>query len=454
MRIRLLLPAAALCAALAATPAAAAPYVGDRVVVRYDEDASRAERAGVQRDTGTGFEDVLPGGARTLTIEDGDSVAETVRELEGEPGVKYAVPDFRLRKAQVAPPPPPGPFVPNDPGRGGAGNDWRELQWNFAGEFGVNAPLAWAHTRQAGVGGGAGSVVAVIDSGVAYRDAGRFRRAPDLYKDRWVAPYDFIDEDRTPLDEDGHGTHIAGTIAQATNNKIGVTGLAYGVRIMPLRVLDEDGNGDGTDLVRALRYAARKGADVINMSVEYTSDLKAADIPDVIEAMRYAQSKGTVLVGVAGNGGDRRLSYPARDSSAIAVGATTIGGCLADYSNVGTGIDIVAPGGGQSTAPKGNDWDREHCDPARRSRLIYQQTLWRGIARFALVGFEGTSSASPHVAAAAALVFATTRARGGARPTPAEVQERLQATARDIGAPGYDRRYGHGLLDAAAAVAP
>jgi serine protease len=452
MRIRLLLPAAALCAALAATPAAAAPYVGDRVVVRYEDDASRAERAGVQRETGTGFEDALPGGARTLTIEDGDSVAETVRELRREPGVKYAVPDFRLRKAQVAP--PPQPFVPNDPGRGGAGNDWRELQWNFAGEFGVNAPLAWAHTRQAGAGGGAGAVVAVIDSGVAYRDAGRFRRAPDLYRKRFVSPYDFIDEDRLPLDEDGHGTHIAGTIAQSTNNRVGVTGLAYGVKIMPLRVLDEDGNGDGTDLVRALRYAARKGADVINMSVEYTSDLKAADIPDVIAAMRYAHDRGAVLVGVAGNGSDRRLSYPARYSGAIAVGATTIGGCLADYSNRGSGLDLVAPGGGQDTSPGNSAWDEDHCDPARRSRLIYQQTLWRGVARFALVGFEGTSSSSPHVAAAAALVVATTRARGGGKPTPAAVQERLQATARDIGAPGYDTRYGHGLLDAAAAVAP
>ncbi|HEX8648228.1 MAG TPA: S8 family serine peptidase [Thermoleophilaceae bacterium] len=461
MRIRLLLPAAALLAVLAAVPAAAAPYAGDRVVVRYEEGTSRAERADAQRDTGTGFEDALPGGSRTLTIEDGDSVAETVRELRREPGVEYAVPDFRLRKAQgggatpgPGPGPAPAPFVPNDPGRGGSGPDWRELQWNFAGQFGVNAPLAWSYTRQAGAPGGAGAVVAVIDSGVAYRNAGRFRRAPDLYSKRWVKPYDFIEEDRLPLDEDGHGTHVAGTIGQATNNKIGVTGLSYGVKIMPLRVLDEDGNGDGSDLVRALRYAARNGADVINMSVEYTSDLRAADIPDVIAAMRYAHDRGAVLVGVAGNGAEGQLSYPARYSRAMAVGATTVGGCLADYSNEGSGIDVVAPGGGQDTAPGASDWDRAHCDPARRSRLIYQQTLWRGVSRFALVGFEGTSSSSPHVAAAAALVIATVRARGGGTLTPTAVQERLQATARDIGAPGYDKRYGHGLLDAAAAVAP
>ena len=449
MKTRHLLPAVAVLAAFATPSAAAAGYVGDRVVVRYEGDTSRAERADVQRSTGTGFEDALPGGTRTLTIEDGDSVAETVHELEADPDVEYAVPDFRLRKAQSQ----PQPFVPNDPGRGGAGRDWRELQWNFAGEFGVNAPLAWARTRQTKAPGGRGAVVAVIDSGVAYRDAGRFRRAPDLYRDRWVSPYDFVEEDRIPLDEDGHGTHVTGTIAQTTNNKTGLTGLAYGVKIMPLRVLDENGDGDGSDLVRALRYAARNGADVINMSVEYTSDLKAADIPDVISAMRYAHSKGVVLVGVAGNGSEGQLSYPARYSRAIAVGATTAGGCLADYSNEGSGLDIVAPGGGQDTASDGSDWDTEHCDSARRSRLIYQQTLWNGVSKFELVGFEGTSSASPHVAAAAALVVATMRA-AGTKPTPAAVKARLEATARDIGAPGYDQRYGNGLLDAAAAVAP
>lgn len=447
MRIRLLLPAAALSLALCAPAAQAATYAADRVIVRYEDGASRAERAHVQRATGTGFGEPLPGGARTLTIEDGESVAETVAELEDKPGVADAAPDFRLSKAQS-----PAPFVPNDPGRGG-GTDWRDLQWNFAGEFGVNSPLAWAHTRQAGVPGGKGAIVAVIDSGVAYKNAGRFRRAPDLYKKRWFKPYDFIEDDASPLDEDGHGTHVTGTIAQTTNNKLGVTGLAYGVHVMPLRVLDENGDGDGSDLVRALRYAAKHGADVINMSVEFTSDLKAADIPEVVSAMRYAHSKGSVLIGVAGNGSEARVSYPGRYSRAIAVGATTAGGCLAEYSNEGSGIDIVAPGGGQDASPDDSAWDRDHCDSTRRSRLIYQQTLWGGVSKFELVGFEGTSEAAPHVTAAAGLVVATMRA-SGVRPTPAAVQARLQSTARDIGAPGYDKRYGHGLLDAAAATAP
>jgi serine protease len=447
MRIAHLLPATVAGLALLAPPAAAAPYVGERVVVRYDEHASRAERADVQRSTGTGFDDVLPGGARILEIEDGESVAATVRELEDEPGVEYAVPDYRISAAQSPP-----PFVPNDPGRGGAGN-WAELQWNFAGEFGVNAPHAWAHTRATSAPGGRGAVVAVIDSGVAYKNAGRFRRAPDLYKKRWVSPYDFIEEDREPLDEDGHGTHVTGTIAQTTNNKLGVTGLAYGVKVMPLRVLDENGDGDGTDLVRALRYAARNGADVINMSVEFTADQTAGEIPEVIEAMRYASRQGAVLIGVSGNGGEQRVSYPGRYSRAIAVGGTTAGGCIAEYSNEGSGLDIVAPGGGQDAAPDESQWDREHCDSTRRARLIYQQTIFGSPSKFELVGFEGTSESAPHVTAAAALVVATMRARGQ-KPTPAAVQQRLQQTARDLGAPGYDERYGHGLLDAAAAVAP
>ncbi|HEX8742223.1 MAG TPA: S8 family serine peptidase [Thermoleophilaceae bacterium] len=447
MRPRLLLPAAALCLALCAPGAQASTFAGGRVIVRYDEGASRAERADVQRATGTGFDERLPGGARTLTIEDGESVAATVAELEDEPGVADAAPDFRLSAAQS-----PAPFIPNDPGRGN-GTDWRDLQWNFADEFGVNAPLAWAHTRQVNAAGGRGAVVAVIDSGVAYKNAGRFRRAPDLYKKRWVKPYDFIDDDGSPLDEDGHGTHVTGTIAQTTNNKLGVTGLAYGVQIMPLRVLDENGDGDGSDLVRALRYAAKNGADVINMSVEFTSDLKAADIPEVVRAMRYAHSQGAVLVGVSGNGSEARVSYPGRYSRAIAVGGTTVGGCLADYSNEGSGLDLVAPGGGQDAEPDDSDWDRAHCDSSRRSRLIYQQTLWGGVAKFDLVGFEGTSEAAPHVSATAALVVATMRASGG-KPTPAAVQDRLQRTARDLGASGYDKRYGHGLIDAAAATAP
>jgi serine protease len=425
MRIRPLVPAAALAAALIAPAgAAAASYSPDQVIVRHEGEST----------------------GHALKIDDGDSVRETLAELRADPDVEYAVPDYKVHKAQA-----PAPFIPNDPGRGGPGG-WRELQWNFDGPFSVNAPQAWAYARQKHVDGGRGVVVAVIDSGVAYRDYKSFRRAPDLYAARFVKPYDYIDDDRTPLDEDGHGTHVTGTIAQKTNNNLALTGLAYGVKIMPIRVLDENGDGDGSDFARALRYAARNGADVINMSVEYDTQLRAADIPDAIAAMRYAKQKGALLVGASGNENEDTVSYPARSGHAMAVGASTHGGCLATFSNRGTGLDVVAPGGGEDAGPADNTWDQTHCDPSRRGRVIYQQTIWRTVHDFQIVGFEGTSEAAPHVAAIAALVIATKSA--GANPSPAAVQQRIQATARDIGAPGFDPRYGHGLADAAAAIAP
>src|SRR3712207_383524 len=182
------------------------------------------------------------------------------------------------------------------------------------------------------ISGGRGAVVAVVDSGIAYERRGRFRRAPDLYRGRFVKPYDFVENDRHPNDEESHGTHIAGTIAQKTNNKAGVTGLAYGVKIMPLRVLNAQGGGRASYIARAIRYAVRNRADVINMSVEFDLLQKASGIPEVIAAMRYARKKGVVMVAASGNDFTNRITYPARDSRVIAVGATTDNLCKADYS--------------------------------------------------------------------------------------------------------------------------
>jgi serine protease len=146
------------------------------------------------------------------------------------------------------------------------------------------------------------------------------------------------------------------------------------------------------------------------------------------------------------------VAYPARDPEVISVGATTYNGCLADYSNAGRGLDIVAPGGGQDAGFTGNASDRANCDPASSDHQIVQETLWHDVRHFKLVGFEGTSFATPHVTAAAALLIATKRL--GANPTPAAIKARLKATARDLGAPGTDSYYGAGLLDVGAALAP
>jgi serine protease len=295
--------------------------------------------------------------------------------------------------------------------------------------------------------------VAVIDSGVAYENHGPFRRAPDLGGSRFTkARYDWVDHDTHPDDEESHGTHVTGTIAQQTNNARGLTGLAYNVKIMPLRVLDSQGNGDGANIARAVRYAVKHHANVINMSVEFDTSLKAGDIPDVIAALHYAAKKNVVLVAASGNEGIGKVAYPARDSQVISVGATTYDGCLADYSNAGRSLDLVAPGGGQDAAFHGNASDKANCNPSGADREVVQQTLWHDVRHFRLVGFEGTSFATPHVTAAAALLIASKRL--GAHPTPAQIKARLKATARDLGAPGNDEHYGAGLLDVGAALAP
>jgi serine protease len=418
----------------------AADVVPGKVIVRYKQDATRAQRAHVQALTGTRFGTVLPGGSRTLKIADGQSVATTVKELNAHQKVAYAVPDYRVHAAG---------FQPDDPGRG---QGWQALQWNFAGKWGVNAPQAWDEAIAAHAPGGRGVVVAVIDSGIAYENRKKFRRAPDFGPNRFVKGYDWVDHDKYPDDEESHGTHVAGVLAQQTNNGIGVTGLAYAVKIMPLRVLDSQGNGDGADISRAIRYAVKHHAKVINMSVEFDTSLRAGDIPEVISAIHYATKKGVTLVAASGNEGMSKVAYPARDKEVISVGASTSRGCLADYSNGGSGLDLVAPGGGQDAPFSGNASDRANCNPSGVDRQIVQQTLWGDVRHFRLVGFEGTSFATPHVAAAAALLIATKRL--GANPSPAQIKQRLEATARDLGAPGRDAHYGSGLLDVGAALAP
>jgi serine protease len=445
MRITPLLPALLAASALGApSMASAAEVVPGKVIVRYKVDASRHARATVQERTGTRFAARLPGGSRTLKIADGDTVAKTVAELNGHADVAYAVPDYKAHAAG---------FVPNDPGRGTTVGAWQQVQWNFAGQWGVNAIQAWDLARAAGAPGGRGVIVAVIDSGVAYENHGAFRRAPDLSASQFTkAKYDWVDRDRHPDDEESHGTHVTGTIAQNTNNGQGLTGLAYGVKIMPLRVLDSEGNGDGADIARAIRYAVKHGAKVINMSVEFDTSLTAGDIPEVIAALHYASRKNVTLVAASGNEGISKVAYPARDREVISVGATTFNGCLADYSNAGRGLDIVAPGGGQDASFSSNPNDKANCDPSGPDHHIVQQTLWRDVKHFKLVGFEGTSFATPHVTAAAALLIATKRL--GAHPTPAQIKARLKATARDLGAAGPDSFYGAGLLDVGAALAP
>jgi serine protease len=342
-----------------------------------------------------------------------------------------------------------GSFVPDDPGSGSQPGGWEQLQWNFAGPFGVDAPEAWANAIAAGRPGGAGVTVAVLDTGVAYTDWKGYRRSPDLAAGQFVRGYDFVDHDSHPVDSDGHGTDVASTIAERTNNGVGLTGLAYGVRIMPVRVLDSAGDGDAATIAAGIRFAARHGAQVINMSFNFDPNVRAREIPQVLAAIGYARSRGAVIVAAAGNEGAPTIAYPARDPRVIAVGATTEFGCDASFSNRGEGLDLVAPGGGSNATEPGDP----DCVARRSGRPIYQVTLEAPSRRRFGIGLDyvGTSMATPHVSAAAALVIASGAA--GLHPSADAVTARLEQTARDLGAPGYDPDYGWGLLDAGAATA-
>jgi serine protease len=427
-----------LLAGLLAMPASASvhghgAHLPDQVIVRYHDGTPPSKQSKVEAQSGTEVLGALPGGSKRLGIEDGDSVAETVAELRRDSRVAYAVPNYIARA---------GAFTPNDQGF--------SLQWNFWGPFGINMPEAWSFAAQWGAPGGRGAVVAVLDTGVAYRRLGSFRRAPDLRA--FVRGYDFVDDDPFPLDVNGHGTHVAGTIAAATNNRIGTAGIAYGSRIMPVRTLDERGAGDAATITKAILYAVRHHADVINLSLEFPPFVRASDIPDLLAALRYARRHRVVVTAVAGNGAKTSVPYPGRSGNVIAVGATTEDGCQAKYSNAGMDVDVAAPGGGtDAVAAAGDPWDSAHCHPEIPGRSIYQQTFSTAFTRFGLPsGYYGTSMAAPHAAGLAAVVVASGRL--GPRPKPGAVERLIERTARDLGPPGFDPRYGHGLIDAAAAL--
>jgi serine protease len=432
MRLRPIFLAALALAALAApTGAAASEYVPGRLIVKYRQGTTPSARSVVQEFAGVRTERRLPGGSQEVRVEDGQSVRQTAAELQADPNVAYAVPDYIAHASAL---------YPDDPGF--------RLQWNFSGTYGIRMPDAWTLARQRGSPGGRGTVVAVLDTGVAYRSFKRYRRAPDLR--HFTRGYDFVAEDHYPFDLNGHGTHVAGTIAESTNNHLAAAGIAYRARIMPIRVLDAEGAGDTIAISRAIRWATRHHARVINLSLEFDSSVRASQIPDVVRALRYAYRHGVTVVAAAGNQADNVVAYPARASDVIAVAATTDSGCEADYSNAGSDVDVSAPGGGPNAPNDDNEWDLRACSHGR-GRDIYQQTFTSSLRRFGLPGgYEGTSMAAPHVSGLAALIIGTHRL--GRRPKPRAIRELIERTARDIGPPGFDVRYGYGLIDAAAAL--
>jgi serine protease len=396
--------------------------------------------------------------ARTVALPQRAGVREAVAALRDSPRVAYAAPNYIAGAS--ATPEEAAATIPNDPGPltgpPGPPGGWVLKQWNFLPWEGVATPLlplspgginaagAWKNLEEAGRPGAEGVTVAVLDTGIAYRAKGtNFHRSPDFTSGQFVKGYDFVDDDQLPLDENGHGTHVAGTIAEKTNNGIGLTGLAFRAKLMPVRVLDKHGRGRADEIAKGIRFAVANGANVINMSFNFGCD---KEVPGVDEALRQAYRRGVIAVASIGNlGSEACVAPPATGPHVIGVGGSTEGGCLGNYSLSGVGVDVIAPGGGFPIAG---------C-PSILASPIYQVTLKEGNARhFAEPSnYVGTSMAAAHVSGVAAMVLASGTLDPDAKKKGkvAAVTQRLRQTARDLGLPST--RQGAGLIDAARATA-
>jgi len=266
----------------------------------------------------------------------------------------------------------------------------------------IGAPMAWNETM-----GSNGVVVAIVDTGVllSHEDLAAHLDT--------VNDYDFANNDSTANDDLGHGTHVAGIAAAMANGVYGV-GVAPNCTILPVKVLDANGDGDSYWVAEGIQWAADHGADVINLSLgSYSSSQVEA------EAVAYAQAKDVVVVGASGNDGVNSVTYPAALDGVIAVGATDSSDAVCDFSNGGPRLDLVAPG-----------------------KTIYSTSI---TGRMTMM--DGTSMAAPFVSGAAALLRSKFP-----ELSEAQVVACLEASSEDLGAPGRDDVYGRGLLDVAAAL--
>lgn len=349
-------------------------------------------------------------GVYSVRFPETQDVQEVARAFAKDPNVEYAEPNAILHAL----------FTPDDP--------QFSNQWNFDL---LNIPEAWERDTAAPLYGGDSSVVvAVIDTGVAYETTGSFAQAPDLANTAFTAGFDYVHNDAHPNDDNGHGTFVAGVIAESTNNGVAAAGIAFNSTIMPIKSLDGQGAGTVTQVAQGIDFARANGADVINLSLGAVSDDGSNTLRTAVDA---ALAQNILVIAATGNDGQEGLLYPAAFEDVIAVGAVDQDQSIASYSNFGVNTDLVAPGGDGTN-------------------FILQQTfsnldandLPLDYTTFGIVGYQGTSMAAPHVAAAAALLLA-------AGVSSSDIEARLIDSAADLGDAGYDTTFGHGLIDVNAA---
>lgn len=366
-------------------------FVPDEVIVIYDKNITAGKKSGIRNAYGLvkKKDSKKPG---KFTVYKHKNPTAIINSLKNEPGVLHVEQNaYAYATATV-----------DDP--------YFSYQWHMT-QIGVET--AWEQST------GAGVVVAVIDTGIK-------QSLKDLAGTNFTAGYDFVNNDTDPTDDQGHGSHVCGTIAQTTNNGLGVAGVAYNATIMPVKVLNELGTGTYDDIADGITWATDNGADVINLSLGGYGNLQILE-----NAIDYAWSNGVVVVCAAGNDNTSNPHYPSAYSNSISVSASTSQNTKASYSNYGDTIDIAAPGG-----DSGDFNDDGYND------MVLQNTF--SGANEGYYFFAGTSMASPHVAGVAALIKSKNQ-----NLTNIEIRSILENTADDQGETDWD---GWGILNAAAAV--
>ncbi len=437
----------------ATDPATGAQYRRGQVLVKFRLNADTASRSRAIQSAGGGrVARALPASWNVVELQGAADPVQSVRALRTRTEVISASLNYRRRPLQVQ---------PND--------ELYHLQWNFPA---INMPLAW----QINPGARSEVIVAVIDTGtntvtdtIVYSSPFvgqipvRVAEVPDLVSaGRIVSPRDFVYNDDLPVDLDGHGTHVAGTIAQQTNNNVGLAGVAYNVRLMPIKALAtdwdfifaDDPGGTDVEISAAIRHAADNGANVINMSLG-----GPGDAPILRDALNYAVSRGAFIAISAGNSGDEgnEEDFPAAYADDIrgvmAVGAVNRELRHAPYSSFHPYVEICAPGGETLVA---FDYERgvtqvTYDDNATLTFLDFPEkvaAILSGVRpafdRFEAVPFQGTSMAAPHVSGVGALLYSQGITNPGA------IEEAIRRSAMPINA--TTNQCGTGLVDARRAL--